>query len=265
PAPLSPILRRQFHYDWHWFWETGDGELGNNGPHELDLCRWVAGYTQLPASVVSIGGRFGWEDRGQTPNSHIVYYDYRPAPLIVEIRNLPARRGERISDQYRGIRTGVVIECEGGYFAGMNGGGFYDPDGKRIRQVPGDGGRHHPANFISAVRSRRVSDLNCDIAEGHMSTALCHLGNISHRLGKPGRGNEIRQATRDQPDLADTYGRMASHLEANGLVLDDDRPILGPMLSLQPEAQRFVGPRADEANALCHRTYRAPFTLPRQA
>ncbi|MFT5498719.1 MAG: putative dehydrogenase, partial [Kiritimatiellia bacterium] len=115
PAPRTPLMRKNLHYDWHWVWATGNGELGNNGPHVLDLARWAAGYETLAPGVASIGGRFGWNDDGETPNTHLIYYDYQPAPIIMEIRNLPMKKGMRTADNDKGIRIGLVIECEGGY------------------------------------------------------------------------------------------------------------------------------------------------------
>ena len=259
PAPMSPIMRKQFHYDWHWFWETGNGELGNNGPHAMDLARWLLGYKELAPRVTSTGGRYVWDDNGQTPNTHIVFYDYEPVPIITEIRNLPDKAASRSSDQYKGQRAGLVVECEGGYFAGMDGGALYDKDGTQIRKVGGDNGRHHPANFIAAVRSRKVSDLNCDIAEGHLSTALCHQGNISHRVGFTG---PIIYDSFGPGVKGDAYDRMLSHLAANGVDTGASKITYGPSLEFDTDSARFTGEHAPAANALLRGEYREPFVMP---
>lgn len=88
PAPMSPIYRNEFHYDWHWMWETGNGELANNGCHMLDLARWALGQEKLAPAVMALGGRLYWDDAGQTPNTVVAYFDYQPAPLIAEVHNL---------------------------------------------------------------------------------------------------------------------------------------------------------------------------------
>ncbi|MGH7946594.1 MAG: Gfo/Idh/MocA family protein, partial [Opitutaceae bacterium] len=165
PAPLEPPRRNSpsrgpIHYDWHWFWNYGGGDIANQGIHEMDMCRWVLGQQGFPPAVMSFGGRFGYEDDAETPNTQIAVYDYEPAPLIFEVRGLPRKTGERAMDAYRGIRVGLTVQCEGGYFAGgANGGGVYDKDGKKVRQFSGPGGDAHQANFIAAMRSRKTSDL----------------------------------------------------------------------------------------------------------
>ncbi|QNN20953.1 Gfo/Idh/MocA family oxidoreductase [Planctomycetales bacterium ZRK34] len=263
PAPMSPIMRKRFHYDWHWFWETGNGELGNNGPHILDLARWAIGADALPRSIVSAGGRYVWNDNGQTPNTHVVYYDYEPAPIIIEIRNLPKQTGVRASDVMQQLRAGVIIECEGATFRGLNGGAFYDDKGERIRKVDGDNGRGHPANFIAAVRSRKRSDLNCEIAEGYLSTALCLVGNISHRVGAAASTEKL-----NSPDklFSDAVDRMVQHLQANDVDVTKHPLTLGATLQIDPKAQRFINtPQAESANALLRKSCRAPFVFPETA
>jgi hypothetical protein len=86
---MSPLMRKNLHYEWHWVWPTGNGDIGNQGVHEMDLCRWVLGQNVLPPQVMSFGGRFGYVDDGETPNTQIVFYDYKPVPIIFEVRGLP--------------------------------------------------------------------------------------------------------------------------------------------------------------------------------
>ncbi|GAF78462.1 unnamed protein product, partial [marine sediment metagenome] len=112
PAPILPVMREELHYDWHWIWSYGDGDLGNLGIHKLDACRWALGKESLPERVLSLGGRFGYEDDGQTPNTTITFYDYKPAPIIYEVRGLPT------TERYKGIGSGVVVHCEHGYIVG---------------------------------------------------------------------------------------------------------------------------------------------------
>ncbi|HQI27430.1 MAG TPA: Gfo/Idh/MocA family oxidoreductase [Sedimentisphaerales bacterium] len=132
PAPVMPLMRKTLHYDWHWTWPTGDGDFGNNGIHYIDLCRWFAGKRELAPRVLGLGGRFGYIDDGQTPNTMIVFYDYKPAPILFEVRGLPRAKGESAMDNLRGVNDGgVIVVFENGYFAG---GWAYDKDGKKIRQ-----------------------------------------------------------------------------------------------------------------------------------
>lgn len=102
PAPLTPLMRENLHYDWHWCWPTGTGEMGNLGGHVLDDCRWTTGVTKMSPRVISLGGRFGYDDDGQTPNTIISLFDYDAFPIIYEIRALPRSKSEKV-DTYQGI------------------------------------------------------------------------------------------------------------------------------------------------------------------
>ena len=263
PAPLTPLMRTRLHYDWHWVWPTGNGDLGNQGIHQMDMCRWAIGANKLPPRVMSIGGRFGYDDDGQTANTQIVLLDYKPAPIIFEVRGLPRKKDDTAFSNYRGIRVGVVLHCEGGYVAG---GWAYDKDGNKIKQFKRDGGSGHHANFIKAVHSRKVSDLNADIIEGHLSSALCHMGNISHRLGKLTSTEEIQEAIKDNADIKETFERFQEHLFLNWVDLSKTKATLGPPLTMDTQKERFV---ADTkyglgrwANELLKRDYRKPFVVP---
>ncbi|MHC4540475.1 MAG: Gfo/Idh/MocA family protein [Planctomycetota bacterium] len=213
PATLMPLMRKNLHYDWHWQWPYGNGDLGNNGIHFLDVCRWALGYSDLAPRVISFGGKFLWDDDRQTPNAQVAYFDYKPAPIIFEMRNLPRKKGDSAMDlTYRRTRADTVIECEGGYFAG---GWAYDYNDKKLKQFKVSGGGSHHANFIKAVRSRKVSDLNADILQGHLSTALCHMGNISYRLGRTAGHADIARSLGSNDMLLDAYERLREHLTLN--------------------------------------------------
>jgi predicted dehydrogenase len=261
PAPMEPLMRRSLHYDWHWIWPTGDGDFGNNGIHFTDICRWFLGKNTLPKRVMSIGGRFGYIDDGQTPNTQIVLLDYRPAPIIFEVRGLPRAKGDAAMDAFRGTRAGVVVQCEDGYFVG---GWAYDNDGKKVRQFKRTGGSGHHVNFIKAVRSRKVSDLNADVLEGHLSTALCHMGNVSYRLGKESCRDEMMEAVKGRKELADSFERFQKHLLVNGVDVKQTPRILGPWLEMDSHSERFFGEFSEQANRLVKRDYRKPFILPEE-
>jgi len=260
PAPMKPPRRARFHYDWHWFWDYGNGDLGNQGVHQVDIARWILGVGQLPGAVLSLGGRLGYDDDGETPNTQIVFLDYRPAPLLFEVRGLPARAGANEMDAYRGASIGVVVDCEGGsvtiptYSKAI----IYDKAGREIRTF--DGGGNHYENFLQAVRSRRAADLHSDAQEGHLSAALCHIANISYRLGQAGAPAAIRDAVRHNAEVAEMLGRMEEHLAANQVDLSRTPAVLGVALRVNARSEKFIGHKA--ANQLLTRPYREPFVVP---
>jgi predicted dehydrogenase len=261
PAPEAPLMRKRLHYDWHWVWPTGNGDLGNQGVHQVDMCRWVLGQNALSPMVLSLGGRLGYVDDGTTPNTLIVFHDYRPAPLIFEVRGLPAGAGQDKMDSYQGASIGIVVDCEGGRLLvkSYSGATAFDTEGREIKKF--EGADDHFANFITAVRSREVTALNADILEGHLSAALCHMANISYRLGQTHAPEEIRDAVRDNRDLAEALGRMEEHLAANQVDLKKTPATLGAVLRLDPATERFIGNA--KANAMLTRKYRKPFVVPK--
>jgi len=259
PATMRPLMRKRLHYDWHWVWPTGNGDFGNNGIHFMDICRWAIGATTLAPRVISIGGRLGYVDDGTTPNTQIVLCDYKPVPILFEVRGLPRAKGDSTMDVFKGTRAGTVVVCEGGYFVG---GWAYDNDGKKIRQFQRTGGAGHHANFIKAIRSRKVTDLNADILDGHLSSALCHMGNISHRVGRRASLRQIAQAVSDNPYLAEAVERLAQHVEANEVDLNTTPLTLGADLHFDPHREIFTGPLSAEANMFLRRNYREPFVVP---
>jgi len=267
PAPLKPLMRSRVHYDWHWVWDTGNGDIGNQGVHEMDMARWVLGQNSLPKRIMSIGGRFGYDDDGETANTQIAIFDYEPAPLIFEVRGLPRKRGDSAMDNYKGVRIGVVVKCEDGYFAGGGGGGWiYDNKGTKVKQFSSEGGKHHNANFIKAVRSRKVSDLNADIIEGHLSSALCHLGNIPHRLGTTNAPEKIEEALKSAPKTQESFKRFNDHLFNNWIDIKEDQATLGPWLNFDPKKEKFIEDGEYSisrwANDLLKDKYREPFVVP---
>jgi predicted dehydrogenase len=259
PAPKGPLMRQRLHYDWHWVWPTGNGDLGNQGIHQMDVARWALGTPALSPRVFSIGGRLGYVDDGETANTQMVIHDYGDSLLIFEVRGLPAKTGAEAMDKYRGQGVGHVVECEGGYLSGTT---AYDKDGKEIRQFKGKGEEDHFANFIKAVRSRKLEDLNADILEGHLSSALCHTGNISYRLGLQAEPDEIQATLKGDNAALETLARMEEHLAANGVDLKQCKLTIGPALRMDPKQERFIG--NDKANQLLTRDYRVPFVVPKE-
>ena len=187
--------------------------------------------------------------------------------MICEVRNVHVTKDSM--GTYRGKSGGVVIECQGGYFAGDAAGGtVFDRKGRKIKDIfkerlPEFPDAAHLFNFVSAVRSRRVGDLHADVLEGHISTACCHMANISYRLGKRLPPGAILEAIRANAELADAYDRCRDYLQANGINLAATEAALGPWVNLDKEQERFVGEFAQEANEVSHRAYREPFVVPK--
>jgi predicted dehydrogenase len=268
PAPLVPLRRRRLHYDWHWVWDTGNGDLGNQGIHQMDIARWFLGVEELSPSVFSVGGRLGYDDDGETPNTQFVFHDYPQAPLIFEVRGLPTSRESqtdqawnRNMDRYKGADVGDVIHCEGGYVVvpSYTTAIAHDNNGTEIRKW--SGATSHHQNFIQAVRSRKSAELTADILEGHLSSALCHTGNISHVLGARSRPETIRESIQSSQPALEIFERMADHLLANGVDLHTTPLTLGPVLRMDPNRELFLGDQV--ANALLTRNYRDPYVVPK--
>jgi predicted dehydrogenase len=255
PAPRRPLTRLRLHYDWHWIWDYGNGDLGNQGIHQMDIARWGLGKNELARSVISVGGRFGYTDDGETANTQICVFDYGDSELIFEVRGRPTK-------PYRGAMVGNVFHCSDGVLVcpGYGGGVAYDLKGEVIQRFRGEA--NHYQNFVNAVRSRRRQDLNADIVEGHLSSALCHLGNISYRLGRPTAFNGNRAFGNDR-EANETFASMAEHLRANSVPLEKTNYRLGRRLTLDPKTERFAND--DEANRHLTREYRKGFVVPARA
>jgi hypothetical protein len=208
-----------------------------------------------------------------------VIHDYASAPLIFEVRGLPAKPGasaraadaddasKSAMDKYRGVSVGNVVDCEGGSVVvpSYTSATAYDKNGKVVKEFKGSD--RHMQNFIDVVRSRKTAQLYGPIEEGHLSSALCHLGNISHVLGKSSAPDALREKIKGNKPLAEAYGRMAEHLAVNGVDLQKTPLTLGVPLTLTPlpkggVAESFTGEFAKEATPLLTRQYRAPFVVP---
>jgi len=245
--------------------------MGNQGIHQMDVARWFLGVSALSPRVMSVGGRLGYDDDGETPNTQVVYHDYEAAPLIFETRGLPSGK-EYQSDAkawnshmdamtYPGSRPiGVVVECEGGYVVVGDGVAAYDPSKSKIRDFKGEHGMGHMENFITAVRERKPELLTADCLETHLSSGLCHTGLISHRLGKTMSSGEILERIKSEPFAAERFESMKEHLNRNGVDLSSGQVTLGPWLTFDPKKERFVD--NDAANAMVKPEYRKPYVVP---
>jgi predicted dehydrogenase len=264
PAPLEPLMRKRLHYDWHWQWNYGNGDLGNQGIHQMDLCRWGLNKNELAKTALSVGGRFGYEDDGQTANTQICVFDYGDCELIFEVRGLVARNpwpgkdhgtlGKKprnwVGNIYYGTDGVLAISDTYGTVA-------FDNQGNVVKKFGGGG--NHFGNFIKAVRSRKRSDLHADILEGHLSSALCHLGNISYILGGSQPFSK-KDAFGSDKEANETLGRMAEHLKENSVPLENTSYRLGRKLTIDRKTERFVNDA--EADTYLSREYRKLFVVP---
>jgi len=283
PAPLVAPHRNTprngpVHYEWHWFWLYGNGDIGNQGIHQMDVARWFLGEPGLPRHTMSVGGRLGYVDDGETPNTQVVIHDYATAPLIFEVRGLPRAAGvtgaggdpaanqggtaARDMDNYRGVDIGNVIDCEGGsvIVPSYTTARVVDKGGNVIKEFRGTD--RHMQNFVDVVRSRRTQDLYGPVGEGHASSALCHLGNVSHRLGHAEPEASLTSSIKSDAALFEAHGRMLEHLAANKVDLGKTPLTLGVPLAVDAKNERFTGSNAAAANAMLKREYRKPFEVP---
>ena len=201
PCSYRPYNEKRGHYNWHWHWNTGNGDTGNQGPHQFDIARWGLNKKVHPVKVQSMGGIFGISPREcsqETPNTQTSVFEYADGKILeFETRgrftNAEAPLGVKIGNIFYGSEGWLEVngskwkayrERESEPFAGSG----MDAEGAAVggdpsfRAAPGSAG--HYANFIDAVRSGNPGDLNCDILEGHMSSVLPHLGNIAYRVGE---------------------------------------------------------------------------------
>jgi len=256
PAAKLPVKRKGLHYDWHWTWEYGNGDFGNQGVHEADKARWGLNLPGLPTSVVSVGGRFGYVDDGETPNTLLCLYDYEKAQLLFEVRGLDTK-------DYKGTKVGNIWFGDKGYVVcpSYSSGIAYDGDGNKVKEFKGGSDQMHFDNFVKAVRSGKSTDLNCDVEEGHLSAALCHLGNISYRMGTPALLGETFKAFGGNPESGEAYKRMLAHLSDNKVDLKEAKGMIGRKLTIDPKTEKFTGSDVEKANALLFREYRKGFDI----
>ncbi|MHB9031294.1 MAG: Gfo/Idh/MocA family protein [Candidatus Latescibacterota bacterium] len=196
PAPVRPFIDNRFHYNWHWYWDTGNGETGNNGPHSADMIRWALGKNEHPRRVQSMGGMHIFDCDQETPNTQMSTLEYGDGTLVqLEVRNL-------FTNLEGSVREGVIFfGALGRVELSLNGRSWTSYLGRNDEPGPGmtreentlkydeitAGGLKadpHFVNFIDCLRSRKAENLAAPITEGHMAASICHLCNIAYRTGK---------------------------------------------------------------------------------
>jgi predicted dehydrogenase len=261
------LTRGQFHYDWHWQRLYGNGDSGNQGPHQTDIARWGLGLQCHPNSVIAYGGRLGYDierdnpdyvDAGDTANTEIAIYNYGKKTMVFETRGLD-------TPDLKGAKIGVVFYGTEGYLvqSSYTSCSAFDLDGNKIKDFGGGG--NHFGNFLDACQSRNAEDLNADVLEGHYSAALAHLANISYYMGEDNKVSvaeaaEVLKDVKSLDDNIETLNRTVEHFEANGIDLEKTPMSLGPYLEFDPDAEVFTN--NDDANELVGREYRESFVCP---
>lgn len=270
PAQVKELYRPSLHYDWHWDFNTGNGDVGNQGIHQLDIARWFLGHSGLPARVQALGGRVGYLDAGDTPNTMLAWFDYPQTPIFFECRGLPSSKAawakwEDSMDTYRTSQIGVIIQCERGYLqvpSSYQDVFVYDNDEKLIEKIHEPLTSHY-ANWLQAIAADDPTKLHGRILEGHVSTSLCHLANISYQLGERTALADIQaQLVAEQVSdvMLQALDRVKTHLQANQVDTENSQPLIaGQLLSFNPQQERFVN--HDLANEMLRREYRAPFIV----
>lgn len=273
PGAMKPLLREKLHYDWHWQWAAGNSEIGNNGPHQLDICRWGLRRQNLPKTVISFGGRYGYQDDGETPNTHVAWFDYDGIPVVYDSRALGetpgtdnmdgitiyTATGKKIKHPYKGnANCSIAFICEHGYIYQTS---LFDNDGNKVKDFnkPGIGGPQ--ANFINALRTGKLDDLKTDIEQGHLSAILSHMGNISYQVGEQHPVEELIANIKDNKYLYQVYQDMDEHLRKHGVDLAKEQIIIGKQLTMDSKTERFTGEHSMIANLFIKDTYREPFNI----
>ncbi len=254
PAQLRPLRRKSLHYDWHWDFNTGNGDIGNQGVHQMDLARWGLGLDTFPARVASVGGRVGYADDGETPNSQLCFYDWGGKQIIFEVRGLK-------TGDYKGASIGTIFHGAGGWLVIQDYAKAVAFDLKGEVMKVFEGGGDHFAGFVAAVRGGAVG--TAPAIEGHLSSGLCHLGNAAWRLGEPKPWNSLASPFAGDAASAEACARLRQHLHENGLTTGT--PLrCSPALAFDSGTELFTGARADEANAFASRALREPFVMPKE-
>jgi hypothetical protein len=222
----------------------------------MDIARWGLGVDRFAVSTLSYGGRFSYVDAGDTANTQVVSHGYGKKSLIFEVRGLE-------TSAYKGAKIGVIFEGSEGYAVcpSYNSGSAFDKDGNLLKTFSGNG--NHFDNFIQAVRARDHKILNADIEEGHLSSALCHLGNISLRTGGPlniEKAEKSLKAHRSQDDVQDTFNRTLAHAKSNKSDFATTPFQFGSLLEINPEDESIVG--NETASYQLSREYRKSFEVP---
>ncbi|NOY40539.1 MAG: Gfo/Idh/MocA family oxidoreductase [Planctomycetes bacterium] len=263
PAADLPLYRDKLQYDWHWMWNTGSGEMGNWGVHIVDDVRGniFRDEVAFPTSIAATGGRYVWNDAGETPNLQFALLDAGGVPVTIAVCNLPRQEN---SQAILGPKSGYVAYYENGRYEGQRKrGAAFDVDGKLIRSFDGNGGDGiHQKNFIDALRAGNSNLLNTPVEMGFASTSWCNLANIATRASSPDEDSQVISKVFGEQAHQDALDFMHRVTQAHAVGSASKTPQLGTVLHYDTENDCFSGAQADAGNQLLKRNDRAPFTVP---
>jgi predicted dehydrogenase len=269
PAPDQPYHGNLVPYNWHWFWDTGNGDMGNQGVHQTDVALWGLGKDNtLPNSVWSLGGRWvngpDWKDQGETPNMLMSVFDFGGPLVLFETRGLVHKKPKGAKKVFPFKVDNEFYTTEGVLISGT----FYPKGGKKPEKVKFESPKLTPGgafgSFINAVRSGDKKDINSPIDKGHYASAICHLGNVSYRLGTNAPFSQKPKDLGDNERVVETFEKIKENLDGVGVKPDEVEYCLGPMLKIDPKTEQFVGEHSEAANKLLTREYRKGFVVPEQ-
>lgn len=259
PAQIDEFHGNLVHYNWHWFWKTGNGDLNNQGTHQLDVARWALD-KQLtnPVRAMAIGGRFQWNDQGETPNTMFGLAEYPNGQFVFfNVRNVNYDGYERqVENEYYFEDGGRIVR--GQYYPA----GSQNPE---TLEIP-DGSVTPGGNWGSFVAACRAGDprmANGNVYDAHYGCVLGHLMNNSYRLGETVPFNEKAGRFGDNADAAEHFARLHAVMrDGVGVPEDGAEYVVGPWLTFDPEAETHTGEHADAANTLLKDANRRGFEVP---
>lgn len=261
PAQDEPLYRNKLHYDWHWDWNTGSGEMGNWGVHILDDVRNNVFQDSVIAlrSIAAAGARVGWNDAGNTPNVHFAILDAEGIPVAVTLSNLPMQKG---AAKVPGPKSGYIAYCSAGRLEGQRGhAAAFDAEGKKIKTFKGtDGNKFHQKNFVEAIRADKQDMLAAPVHIGNDSTTWCNLINIASRVS--GSNSDSFDGNFGSDSVDDVMQKMAAIVADAAGEEGVSQFGLNPTLNYDVATRQFVGGPAAEANQLLRREYRDSFAVP---
>lgn len=259
PAQVGDYHGNYVHYNWHWFWETGNGDLNNQGTHQLDVARWALDDDQThPVSALAIGGRFKWDDQGETPNTMFAMAEYPNGQYVFfNVRNVNYKGYQRqVENEYYFEDGGRIIR-----------GKYYAKGSDKGEKVNVPGGKVTPGgnwgSFITACRANDPSMANGNVHEAHYGCVLGHLMNNSYRLGKKAPFSAKAGQFGDNKDASEHFMKLHEVMSKGvGIPQDGNHYVVGPKLTFDPKSETHVGDMASEANRLLKDPNRAGFEIP---
>ncbi len=258
PAVIDDYHGNYVHYNWHWFWNTGNGDLNNQGTHQLDIARWAIDKDQThPTTAMAIGGRFQWGDQGETPNTMFGMAQYPNGQYVFfNVRNVNYKGYSRqVENEYYFEDGGRIVRNK-----------YYAKGSDKGESIKYDSGKVTPggnwSSFIAACRAGDPKMANGNVHDAHYGCVLGHVMNNSYRLGSEVPFNAKAGQFGDNKDATEHFMRVHNIMEKGCGVKDDAKYTVGPVLTFDPKTERHTGAHADAANALLKDKNNAGFQVP---